>query len=159
MVLESTPVISFYWSVCYCKWWRHYTWWIEPHWWLGQKILLPFQRLIFFCNIRICVLRFMGELCRADLWLFFFERPHFHNRSEFNRPWDGAAISYYFVRFCKVIIVIFGRWLDCELDFLWKLDFDFGYQRTRQNLVHIRSKSSLNFGSNYKEGKFQNHDN
>ena len=89
----------------------------------------------------------MGELCRADLWRFFFERPHFHNRSEFNRPYDSASICCYFARFWEVIIVI----LDLgDLDFLWKVDFEFGYQHQRrtswQNLLHIRSKSSLKFG-------------
>ena len=93
VVWESTPIISFCWSVCYWKWWRHYTWWIEPRWW--RQLLVFFDFLFSFkkllnlfvsTNIWICVLRFMGELCRADLWRFFFERPHFHNRSEFNRP-------------------------------------------------------------------------
>ena len=102
VVWESTRVISFYLSVCYCKWWRHHIDGLNHiDWGNFQNYLLsfiPFFLKIFLqrSNMRICVLRFMGELCRPDLWSFFFERPHFHNRSEFNRPCDSAAICYYF---------------------------------------------------------------
>ena len=48
VVWESTPIISFCWSVCYWKWWRHYTWWIEPHWWRQLLSIFQFFSLCFF---------------------------------------------------------------------------------------------------------------
>ena len=110
-------------------------------------------------NIWICVLRFMGELCRADLWHFFFERPHFHNRSEFNRPWDSASICYYFGRFWEVIIVILD--FDLDFDFEWLisiLDINSGSVRAKSG-SYPDQKFIKVWLSNYKEGKFQNFDN
>ena len=74
VVWGSTPVISFYLSVCYWKWWRHCTWWIEPHWSGLFFLLFFFKSGDFFAsrNVWICVLRFINGRAMSGWFMALF---------------------------------------------------------------------------------------